>query len=136
MHYSRDALLPVAPDALTSSTADARLRASGAIDELSGNVRVTVRTLRAATRNRTPSNRALCQTFPDQNFVSGEDNMAIDQQPQEQKSAVPSQGADQKQADQTQTDEADGLKGKKPEELTPEELRLMADTMPGEGPGD
>jgi hypothetical protein len=30
----------------------------------------------------------------------------------------------------------DGLKNKKPEELTPEELRLMADTMPGEGPGD
>ena len=30
----------------------------------------------------------------------------------------------------------DGLKDKKPEELTPEELRLMADTMPGEGPGD
>ena len=30
----------------------------------------------------------------------------------------------------------DGLAGKKPEELTPEELRLMADTMPGEGPGD
>lgn len=35
-----------------------------------------------------------------------------------------------------QPDEADGLKDKKPEELTPEELRLMADTMPGEGPGD
>ncbi len=33
-------------------------------------------------------------------------------------------------------DAFDGLKGKKPEELTPEELRLMADTMPGEGPGD
>jgi hypothetical protein len=32
--------------------------------------------------------------------------------------------------------DVDGLKGKKPEELTPEELRLMADTMPGEGPGD
>lgn len=32
--------------------------------------------------------------------------------------------------------EVDGLAGKKPEELTPEELRLMADTMPGEGPGD
>lgn len=32
--------------------------------------------------------------------------------------------------------EPDGLKNKKPEELTPEELRLMADTMPGEGPGD
>lgn len=30
----------------------------------------------------------------------------------------------------------DGLADKKPEELTPEELRLMADTMPGEGPGD
>jgi len=25
---------------------------------------------------------------------------------------------------------------KKPEELTEEELRLMADTMPGDGPGD
>jgi hypothetical protein len=32
--------------------------------------------------------------------------------------------------------DTDGLKNKKPEELTPEELRLMADTMPGEGPGD
>ncbi|MFC5513305.1 hypothetical protein ACFPOU_19595 [Massilia jejuensis] len=30
----------------------------------------------------------------------------------------------------------DGLKDKKPEDLTPEELRLMADTMPGDGPGD
>ena len=30
----------------------------------------------------------------------------------------------------------DGLEGKKPDELTEEELRLMADTMPGEGPGD
>lgn len=33
-------------------------------------------------------------------------------------------------------EDVDGLKDKKPEELTPEELRLMADTMPGEGPGD
>lgn len=33
-------------------------------------------------------------------------------------------------------DSFDGLKDKKPEDLTPEELRLMADTMPGEGPGD
>jgi hypothetical protein len=32
--------------------------------------------------------------------------------------------------------EVDGLSNKKPEELTPDELRLMADTMPGEGPGD
>lgn len=35
-----------------------------------------------------------------------------------------------------QPDDFDGLEGKKPDELTPEELRLMADTMPGEGPGD
>lgn len=34
------------------------------------------------------------------------------------------------------TADVDGLADKKPEELTPEELRLMADTMPGEGPGD
>jgi hypothetical protein len=32
--------------------------------------------------------------------------------------------------------DADQLLNKKPEDLTPEELRLMADTMPGEGPGD
>ena len=37
---------------------------------------------------------------------------------------------------QTPANEFDGLKNKKPEDLTPEELRLMADTMPGEGPGD
>ena len=34
------------------------------------------------------------------------------------------------------SEQFDGLKDKKPEELTPDELRLMADTMPGEGPGD
>ncbi len=34
------------------------------------------------------------------------------------------------------SNDVDGLKDKKPEDLTPEELRLMADTMPGEGPGD
>ena len=39
-------------------------------------------------------------------------------------------------AQQTPADVFDGLKNKKPEDLTPEELRLMADTMPGEGPGD
>ena len=37
---------------------------------------------------------------------------------------------------QQQAHDVDGLADKKPEELTPEELRLMADTMPGEGPGD
>jgi len=42
------------------------------------------------------------------------------------------QGASQQQA----TPDVDGLADKKPEELTPDELRLMADTMPGEGPGD
>ena len=45
------------------------------------------------------------------------------------------QDQQQEQA-QTAADAFDGLKDKKPEDLTPEELRLMADTMPGEGPGD
>ena len=40
------------------------------------------------------------------------------------------------QQDAQQPTDFDGLEGKKPEELTPEELRLMADTMSGEGPGD
>lgn len=43
---------------------------------------------------------------------------------------------DIKQDQPTSADDFDGLKDKKPEDLTPEELRLMADTMPGEGPGD
>jgi hypothetical protein len=42
----------------------------------------------------------------------------------------------QAQQDAKPSDDFDGLEGKKPDELTPEELRLMADTMPGEGPGD
>lgn len=45
----------------------------------------------------------------------------------------PQEADDQQQA---QPADFDGLKDKKPEELTEEELRLMADTMPGEGPGD
>ncbi len=32
--------------------------------------------------------------------------------------------------------DADEEEMKPPEELTEEELRLMADTMPGDGPGD
>ena len=52
--------------------------------------------------------------------------MATDQQQQ----------AQQQQPERTQSDTTDGLAHKKPEDLTPEELRLMADTMPGEGPGD
>lgn len=46
------------------------------------------------------------------------------------------QQAQQEQDAPTSTDAFDGLADKKPEDLTPEELRLMADTMPGEGPGD
>jgi len=46
------------------------------------------------------------------------------------------QQQDRQQGNEAKTTDVDGLKDKKPEELTPEELRLMADTMPGEGPGD
>jgi hypothetical protein len=46
------------------------------------------------------------------------------------------QQQEQEKGTPTSDDAFDGLKGKKPEDLTPEELRLMADTMPGEGPGD
>jgi hypothetical protein len=63
---------------------------------------------------------------------------------QQKQQAVPpgnAQAADQAQQPQQQAQpdnhpDLDGLADKKPEELTPEELRLMADTMPGEGPGD
>jgi hypothetical protein len=47
-----------------------------------------------------------------------------------------SQDQQQEQGAHSSADTFDGLKDKKPEDLTPEELRLMADTMPGEGPGD
>jgi hypothetical protein len=53
------------------------------------------------------------------------------QQEQEQDQKTP-----QPPPQATTADEVDGLKDKKPEDLTPDELRLMADTMPGEGPGD
>ena len=43
--------------------------------------------------------------------------------------------AEEQEAAQALND-VDGLGDKKPEELTQEELRLMADTIPGEGPGD
>jgi hypothetical protein len=64
----------------------------------------------------------------------------------EQKTQQPVSDAKQQSADQTAQSQQqsqpdkhpdfDGLANKKPEELTAEELRLMADTMPGEGPGD
>ena len=64
--------------------------------------------------------------------------MTTNQQPQDQQTTP--QKPDDTQARQQEAaqalNEVDGLADKKPEELTPEELRLMADTMPGEGPGD
>ena len=74
--------------------------------------------------------------------------MSNEQKAQEQQQATGGQAQPQgqqqeqqpggQQADQggSQQSDFDGLENKKPEELTPEELRLMADTMPGEGPGD
>lgn len=56
------------------------------------------------------------------------------EQPEPAAPTPPAQSATQQEAQQPS--DFDGLAGKKPEELTPEELRLMADTMPGEGPGD
>jgi hypothetical protein len=60
------------------------------------------------------------------------------QQPGATAPTPPGQPTAQQEAQQEaqQPSDFDGLEGKKPEELTPEELRLMADTMPGEGPGD
>jgi hypothetical protein len=57
------------------------------------------------------------------------DQQQVQQQPADNEDA-------QAQTAHRPSDEIDGLADKKPEELTPEELRLMADTMPGEGPGD
>jgi len=57
-------------------------------------------------------------------------------QQQNQDQQAPAAAPDQQQQQQDGKAEFDGLKDKKPDELTPEELRLMADTMPGEGPGD
>ena len=57
-----------------------------------------------------------------------------DQQQDRQQNVQPAAG--QQQPGRVGEATTDGLKDKKPEDLTPEELRLMADTMPGEGPGD
>ena len=70
--------------------------------------------------------------------------MAIDEQSRDKKTAAPSPDAnpgpqenqEQQHEENAAADETDGLANKKPEDLTPEELRLMADTMPGEGPVD
>ncbi|WP_313705701.1 hypothetical protein [Massilia sp.] len=61
---------------------------------------------------------------------AGQPPQQQEQQQQQERDAAQAQG-------EARGEESfDGLKDKKPEDLTPEELRLMADTMPGEGPGD
>lgn len=62
--------------------------------------------------------------------------MSNEQKSQEQQEQGGGAGQAAPQNQQQAGPEVDGLADKKPEELTPEELRLMADTMPGEGPGD
>lgn len=63
--------------------------------------------------------------------------MATDKQTQDQQASQQNaQPGGQQQDRKAQPDTTDALANKKPEDLTPEELRLMADTMPGEGPGD
>ncbi|QJD99300.1 hypothetical protein HH212_04000 [Massilia forsythiae] len=59
--------------------------------------------------------------------------MANDRHTQQDRQQEQEQGARQ---DGSGSAAIDGLANKKPEELTPDELRLMADTMPGDGPGD
>jgi len=67
--------------------------------------------------------------------MTNDTNTESRQGPQDDKAAQPQQ-SQQEQNKQSAADSFDALANKKPEELTPEELRLMADTMPGEGPGD
>jgi hypothetical protein len=65
--------------------------------------------------------------------MSNEQQKQQDQSQQNQNAAP---AGNQQQAQPDNHPDFDALANKKPEELTPEELRLMADTMPGEGPGD
>jgi len=58
------------------------------------------------------------------------------QQDQQQQQQQQERDAAQAQGEARGEENFDGLKDKKPEDLTPEELPLMAATMPGEGPGD
>jgi hypothetical protein len=71
-----------------------------------------------------------------ENAMSNEQKSQGPQQGQQPAQPGSQQGADTQSAQQHTPPDFDGLKDKKPEELTPEELRWMADTMPGEGPGD
>lgn len=56
-------------------------------------------------------------------------------QPEPENTATPAPVAKPGSEAPKKPDEADRDE-RKPEDLTAEELRLMADTMPGEGPGD
>ena len=56
-------------------------------------------------------------------------------QPEPASSATPAPAAKPGAAPPPKPNEAERDE-RKPEELTEEDLRLMADTMPGEGPGD
>jgi hypothetical protein len=67
--------------------------------------------------------------------MSNDQQKQQDQQNQQNQQGAQS-GQSQQQAQPDNHPDFDALANKKPEELTPEELRLMADTMPGEGPGD
>jgi leucyl aminopeptidase len=64
-----------------------------------------------------------------------QDQQADDQKAQDTQQDTHNAQARQQEAAQA-LNEVDGLADKKPNELTPEELRLMADTMQGDGPGD
>lgn len=78
------------------------------------------------------------QKSQDQQGQQGQQQRAEQASPQQanQQQGDQQQGRQQAGPDGSQQREVDGLENKKPEELTPDELRLMADTMPGEGPGD
>jgi hypothetical protein len=77
------------------------------------------------------------QQQPVQPGTQQADNQQADNQQADNLQAADQTGASQQQQQQPDTHpDFDALANKKPEELTPEELRLMADTMPGEGPGD
>jgi hypothetical protein len=68
--------------------------------------------------------------------MSNEQKQPQAEQGKQQTADQSAQSQQQAQAQPDNHPDFDALASKKPEELTPEELRLMADTMPGEGPGD
>jgi hypothetical protein len=69
-------------------------------------------------------------------FMSNEQQSKDQEQAKDGLQQADTSAQSQQQAQPDPHPDFDALASKKPEELTPEELRLMADTMPGEGPGD